>query len=81
MREKHSKARLEGICKYNLWTTEELIEGYRFELDRINQDDANLTKKLIKAELKRRFDTTLKLLDNKQTDTDKIYKQLLNVIE
>lgn len=81
MREKHSKARLEGVCKYDLWTTEELIEGYRFELDRINQDDANLTKKLIKAELKRRFDTTLKLLDNKQTDTDKIYKQLLNVIE
>jgi hypothetical protein len=23
-----SRARLEGICDYRLWTTEELIEGY-----------------------------------------------------
>ena len=34
-----SRARLEGICDYKLWTTEELIEAYAFEAKRINQKD------------------------------------------
>ena len=34
-----SRARLEGICDYRLWTTEELIEGYAWEAKRINQKD------------------------------------------
>ena len=35
----HSKARLEGICDYRLWTTEELIEAYAFEAKRYNRKD------------------------------------------
>ena len=80
-REKHSKARLDGICNYRLWTTEELIEGYAFEGDRIDRTDAEKTKKLIKAELKRRFDATLKLLDDDQTIENPLgtYMYLLNL--
>ena len=62
-----SKARAEGICNYRLWTTEELIEGYAWEANRIDQVSAAKTRKLIKQELKRRFDATLKLLDDEQT--------------
>ncbi len=34
-----SKARLEGICDYRLWTTEELIEAYAWEAKKTNQKD------------------------------------------
>lgn len=82
-REAHSKARKEANCNYRLWTTEELIEGYAFESKRINKDDADLTKRLIKNELKRRFNSTLKLLDDKQTDENPTgtYLYLLNLNE
>lgn len=53
--------------KYRDITTEELIKAYAFENDRINKSDAEITKKLIKKELKRRFEVTLKLLDDEQT--------------
>lgn len=62
-----SKARANGICDYRLWTTEELIEGYAQEATRINRMDAQATKRLIKEELKRRFNATIKLLDDEQT--------------
>lgn len=80
-REQHSKARLEGICNYKLWTTEELIEGYAFEAKRIDRADAEQTKRRIKAELKRRFNVTLKLLDDWQTEINPegTYLYLLNV--
>ena len=77
----HSKARLEGVCDYRLWTTEELIEAYAFEAKRINQQDREKAQKLIKKELKRRFDSTLRLLDDQQT-TDNwqgTFNYLLNV--
>ena len=48
-------------------TTEQLIELYAWEAGRINQDDREQTQKAIKKELKRRFDTTMKLLDDEQT--------------
>lgn len=82
-REKHSRARLDGVCNYRLWTTEELIEGYAFEAGRINRADAENTKKLIKAELKRRFNATLKLLDDEQTAENPLgtYMYLLNVYD
>ena len=51
-----SRARAEGICDYRLWTTEELIEAYAWEAGRINQEDRKRTQRLIKQELKRRFD-------------------------
>ena len=63
----HSKARLEGICDYRLWTTEELIEAYAFETNRINQKDRETAQRGIKSELRRRFDETLRLLDDEQT--------------
>lgn len=80
-REKHSRARLDGVCNYRLWTTEELIEGYAFEAGRINRADAEKTKRLIKAELKRRFNATLKLLDDEQTAENPLgtYLYLLNL--
>ena len=62
-----SRARLAGICDYRLWTTEELIEAYADEEGRINQKDREITQRLIKKELKRRFDATLRLLDDEQT--------------
>lgn len=62
-----SKARMEGICDYRLWTTQELIEAYAFESTRINQLDKEVSQKAIKKELKRRFNATILLLDDSQT--------------
>ena len=75
-----SRARAEGICNYRLLTTEKLIEAYAWETNRINQKDRRQTQRLIKQELKRRFDTTLRLLDDEQTtDNPKgTYRYLLN---
>ena len=75
-----SRARLEGICDYRLWTTEELIEAYAWEAKRINQEDRQRTQRLIKQELKRRFDATLRLLDDEQTTENPkgTYRYLLN---
>ena len=75
-----SRARLAGICDYRLWTTEELIEAYAFEAGRINQQDREITQRLIKKELKRRFEATLRLLDDEQTTENPhgTYRYLLN---
>lgn len=75
-----SRARLEGICDYRLWTTEELIEAYAWEAGRINQEDRKRTQRLIKQELKCRFDATLRLLDDEQTTQNPkgTYRYLLN---
>ena len=62
-----SRARAEGICNYRLWTTQELIEAYAWEAGRINQEDRKQTQKLIKKELRRRFNATLQILDDEQT--------------
>ena len=75
-----SRARLEGICDYRLWTTEELIEAYAWEAKRINQKDQEIAQRSIKRELKRRFDSTLRLLDDEQTTQNPkgTYRYLLN---
>ena len=75
-----NRARLAGICDYRLWTTEELIEAYAFEAGRINQQDREITQRLIKKELKRRFEATLRLLDDEQTTENPhgTYRYLLN---
>ena len=75
-----SRARAEGICDYRLWTTEELIEAYAGEAGRINQEDRKRTQRLIKQELKCRFDATLRLLDDEQTTQNPkgTYRYLLN---
>ena len=77
---KHSRARLKGICNYRLWTTEELIEAYAFEATRINQKDRETAQRQIKAELKRRFNATIRLLDDDQTTVNwqGTYGYLLN---
>lgn len=76
----HSKARLEGRTEYRAWTTEELIEAYAFEAKRINQKDREISQRGIKSELKRRFNATLKLLDDEQTTSNwkGTYQYLLN---
>ena len=75
-----SRARLEGICDYRLWTTEELIDAYAWEAKRINQKDREIAQRGIKRELKRRFDATLRLLDDEQTTQNPkgTYRYLLN---
>jgi len=75
-----SRARLEGICNFRLWTTEELIEAYADEAGRINQKDREITQREIKRELRRRFDATILLLDDEQTISNPkgTYKYLLN---
>ena len=75
-----SRARAEGICDYRLWTTEELIEAFAWEAGRINQEDRKRTQRLIKQELKCRFDATLRLLDDEQTTQNPkgTYRYLLN---
>ena len=80
-REKHSKAKLEGICNYRLYTTEELIETYAFESSRICKMDRENAQKAIRKELKRRFNATLTLLDDEQTINNPTgtYRYLLNV--
>ena len=66
--------------RYRTWSTEKLISAYADEANRINQDDAKITQKLIKQELQRRFDATIRLLDDPQTATNPqgLYKYLLN---
>ena len=75
-----SRARAEGICDYRLWTTEELIETYAWEAKRINKKDREIAQRGIKKELKRRFNDTLRLLDDEQTTKNPkgTYRYLLN---
>lgn len=75
-----SWARREGICNYELWTTKELIEAYAWEAKRINQDDRRIAQTKIKAVLKKRFESTLKLLDDEQTteNPEGTFRYLLN---
>ena len=78
-----SRARLRGICDYRLWTTEELIEAYAWEATRINQEERQIAQRLIRKELKRRFDATLRLLDDPETTENPkgTYRYLLNEYE
>lgn len=75
-----SKARQNGVCNYMAWTTEELIEGYAWEANRINQKDRETAQRLIKQELKRRFNKMLELLDDERMikNPGGVYMYLLN---
>ena len=75
-----SRARTEGICDYRLWSAEELIDAYAFEAKRINKKDRETARRDIRKELKRRFDATLRLLDDEQTTNNPkgTYRYLLN---
>ena len=62
-----SRTGFDGNRDYRCRSTEELIEAYAFEADRNDQKDRATTQRLIRKELKRRFDATLRLLDDEQT--------------
>ena len=62
-----SRASRNRASNYRFWTTEELIDSYAFEATRIDQKDRETTQRLIKKELKRRFETLLRFLDDEQT--------------
>lgn len=76
-----SRAKLNGLCDYWLYTTEELIEAYAFESNRINEEDKKAAQKAIKKELRRRFNATLILLDDEETvqNPTGTYRYLLNI--
>ena len=67
--------------KYRILSTKKLIEEYAWENGRINREDAAYTQKLIKAELQRRFNATIELLDDPEAIKNPIgvYRYLLNV--
>lgn len=44
-------------------TAAQLVDVYCFEHGRINQQDKEVTQRLIKAELRRRFESMLTMLD------------------
>lgn len=75
-----SYARQNGNCEYRLWETEELINEYAFEMDRIDRKDRETTQRLIKQELKRRFSVTLKMMDDPDNSKNPkgIFRYLLN---
>lgn len=81
-REKHSKARLDGICDYRCWTTEELIDGYMFENGRGNAYDARVTQEAIRTELERRFSYVFRMMDSvPHENAEIVYRYLLHVDE
>lgn len=55
---------------YRNKTTEELVRAYADEADRISKEDAEITRTLIKKELKRRFNAFVRLLDDEQTEAN-----------
>lgn len=66
---------------YRMKTTEELINMYAFENTRINDSDREQTQKSIKKELRARFESTIKLLDDNQTTENPkgTFNYLLNI--
>ena len=66
---------------YRMKTTEELIKMYAFENTRINDSDRIQTQKSIKRELRARFESTIKLLDDDQTTQNPkgTFNYLLNI--
>ena len=75
-----SRAKADGVCDYRLWTTEELIEAYAWEATRDNQKEREEARRLLRKEVRRRFDATLRLLDDEQTiqNPKGTYRYLLN---
>ena len=66
---------------YRMKTTEELISMYASENTRINDSDRIQTQKSIKRELRARFESTIKLLDDDQTTQNPkgTFNYLLNI--
>lgn len=64
---------------YSIKSIKKLFSIYTDENNRINEDDAALTKRLIREELRRRTETAIKLLEQAKTEkeAEQIYKQFI----
>ena len=65
--------------KYRTMTIEQLFKAYQFENDRINKEDAEITKALIVKEVYRRVKSSFTMLDEATTEEQakKIAKQFV----
>ena len=65
--------------KYRMMTIEKLFETYQFENGRGNKSDAMKTKVLIQEELYRRLRSSIRFLEEAETEEEakKIYNQFL----
>ena len=61
---------------YRTKSLKELLEAYRFENDRINKEDAEVTKAYIVNEVYARVKDTFDWLEN-GADVESVYKQLI----
>ena len=61
---------------YRTKSLKELLEAYRFENDRINKEDAKVTKEYIINEVYARVKDTFNWLDNGE-DVESVYEQLI----
>lgn len=61
---------------YRTKSLRELLEAYSFENDRINSEDAKVTKLYVVNEVYARLDDTFKALEN-GADVEKVYKQII----
>ena len=61
---------------YRTKSLKELLEAYRFESNRINKEDAEVTKAYIVNEVYARVKDTFDLLE-KDTDVESVYEQLI----
>lgn len=64
---------------YSMKSIKRLFSIYADENNRINEDDAALTKRLIREELRRRTEAAIQLLEQAKTekDAEQIYKQFI----
>lgn len=61
---------------YRTKSLKELLEAYRFENNRINKEDAEVTKEYIVNEVYARIKSTFEWLDNGE-DVESVYEQLI----
>ena len=61
---------------YRTKSLKELLEAYRFENDRINKEDAKVTKEYIINEVYARVKDAFNWLDNGE-DVESVYEQLI----
>lgn len=61
---------------YRMKSLKQLLEAYAFEGSRINQEDSEFTKKLIKNEISARIKDAFAMLDN-GADVESVYRQLI----
>ena len=68
---------MERDMHYRTKSLKELIDGYAFEVGRINQEDKAVTQKAIVSEVYARIKDTFEMIDADPSTADQIYKQLI----